>query len=64
MMGLRLSEGLDIDRTRRIGGAWSDAMPLSDFEDLGLIWRTEDRFGATLRGRLVLNALVTELLAD
>lgn len=64
MMGLRLSEGLDIERTQRIGGAWSDTMPLSDFEDLGLIWRTEDRFGATLRGRLVLNALVTELLAD
>ena len=62
MMGMRVSEGLDLDRAREIGGGRFEELPLKKFQDLGLIWRDATRFGATLQGRMVLNTLTSELL--
>ncbi|MAU47049.1 MAG: coproporphyrinogen III oxidase [Yangia sp.] len=62
MMGMRLSEGLDLERAREIGGTRFEKMPLEKFQDLGLIWCDATRFGATLQGRMVLNSLTSELL--
>ncbi|GGG78935.1 coproporphyrinogen III oxidase [Salipiger pallidus] len=63
LMGLRLTEGVSMTRARKIGGTWADALPLAYYQDLGLIWREDDRFGATPQGRLVLNTLTSELLS-
>lgn len=63
MMGLRLSEGIDKSRARAIGGIKADALALRDLIEMGLLWETADRFGATLDGRMVLNTLTAELLS-
>ena len=63
LMGLRLSEGLDLARLTRIGGVRpSDAAinKLIDLEMLEYI-ADEDRIRATSRGRFVLNKLVEQL---
>ena len=62
MMGLRLSEGIDLERARMIDPARTDALALDPLVELGLIWRDEARFGATQQGRLLLNTLTAELL--
>ncbi len=64
MMGLRVVEGIDIARLHKM----CDSMPLATTVDrlreLGLLWKTDDRIGATQQGRLVLNSVITELLPD
>ena len=54
MMALRLSEGAELARLPE--------MDTRDLEDQGLMWRTNARIGATRKGRLLLNALLRELL--
>ncbi|KAA8609985.1 coproporphyrinogen III oxidase [Salipiger aestuarii] len=63
MMGLRLSEGVDKERARAIGGAKADKLAFGDFIAMGLMWETSERFGTTLDGRMVLNTLTAELLS-
>ncbi|MAE90726.1 MAG: coproporphyrinogen III oxidase [Pelagibaca sp.] len=62
MMGLRLSEGLDLERARMIDPKRTAALSLDPLVELGLIWRNEARFGATQQGRMLLNTLTAELL--
>ncbi|MCR8549546.1 radical SAM family heme chaperone HemW [Salipiger sp. P9] len=64
MMGLRLSEGLDLERAAQIGGERAARLPLERLREMGLIWTTGERFGATLQGRMVLNALLADLLSE
>ncbi|APZ52621.1 radical SAM family heme chaperone HemW [Salipiger abyssi] len=64
MMGLRLSEGICRERASSLGPSQISEETLVRFEELGLIWRTDERFGATREGRMVLNALTAELLTD
>ncbi|MEI4485387.1 radical SAM family heme chaperone HemW [Frigidibacter sp. MR17.14] len=61
MMGLRLTEGLDLSRLERM--MTLDAGKLAGLEELGMIERTEDRLRATAQGRAVLNAVIRELMA-
>jgi oxygen-independent coproporphyrinogen-3 oxidase len=60
MMGLRLSEGVELARLETLRGLEGRAAGL---EDLGLVEVAEGRLRATAAGRPVLNAVLRELLA-
>ena len=60
VMGLRLSEGVDLLRLRALGGR-IDADRLAGLADLGMVQLDGDRLRATAAGRLVLNAVIREL---
>ena len=62
-MGLRLAEGIDLDRLAAIGGGALDERRLSALESDGLVTRKGSRLAATPDGRLVLNRLILELAA-
>ncbi|MBV2359416.1 radical SAM family heme chaperone HemW [Thalassococcus sp. CAU 1522] len=64
MMGLRLSEGVNVDRARRMHPEALTDEKLVFFEDQGLIERSGQCVRATQRGRLLLNRLVAELAPD
>ncbi len=62
MMGLRLTEGIDLARFARMGGQINQGRR-DDLERMGLIARSADRLTATRDGRIVLNSLIGELLS-
>ena len=61
LMGLRLSEGIDLAGLASLGGALHEARTAA-LEADGLIERNGNRLAATPRGRLVLNRLILELV--
>jgi putative oxygen-independent coproporphyrinogen III oxidase len=62
LMGLRLSEGLDLGRLAGISGLRPRTDVVRELSDAGLIERLErDRLRASASGRIVLNALVLRL---
>ncbi len=62
LMGLRLTEGLDLERLDRLGGGRPSREAIDGLLRLGLIEHLpERRIRATRQGRLVLNAIVAEL---
>ncbi len=65
LMGLRLTEGLDLARVAALGGVRPRAAAIAEMVDLGLVELSADgrRLTATRDGRLVLNS-VTYRLAD
>jgi oxygen-independent coproporphyrinogen-3 oxidase len=63
LMGLRLSEGIDLTRHARLGGRSLPPEKLGFLADQGLIAVEAGRLTATAQGRRVLNALVAELCA-
>ena len=64
MMGLRLTEGIDLQRFNQIGGKPLNPRTLQELEDMGMIKNEKPYLKATRAGRLVLNALIAELLLD
>ena len=65
LMGLRLAEGIDLDRLARVGGVRPAVATIERLEGLGLIRRpTPGRLVATRAGRFVLNELVLQLSAS
>ncbi|KZY37917.1 coproporphyrinogen III oxidase [Roseovarius sp. HI0049] len=64
MMGLRISEGIDARRYKAMSGKDLSADALARLEDLGMIRQNRHEIRATKQGRLVLNAVIKELLAD
>ena len=66
LMGLRLSEGVDLDRLRRVSGApldgWAAPARLSALVEAGYLVRESDRLRATAAGRQRLNAVLGYLL--
>ncbi len=66
LMGLRLTEGLDLSRLALIGGVRPGRDALARLIDLEMIevMPEADRIRATSRGRFVLNKLVEELSAS
>ena len=62
LLGLVVFYGLE--RAAQIGGERAARLPLERLREMGLIWTTGERFGATLQGRLVLNALLADLLSE
>jgi oxygen-independent coproporphyrinogen-3 oxidase len=63
LMGLRLSEGIDLARLAAIGGSALDEARIGALESEGLLARWNTRLAATPKGRLVLNRLILELAA-
>jgi putative oxygen-independent coproporphyrinogen III oxidase len=63
LMGLRLSEGIDLARLAAINGAVLDEARIAMLEREGLLARHDTRLAATPKGRLVLNRLILELAA-
>ncbi|MFC5067587.1 radical SAM family heme chaperone HemW [Flaviflagellibacter deserti] len=64
LMGLRLSEGIDIERFEKIAGYRLDPARIRDLEENGLISRpAPGRINVTLEGFPVLDAVVADLAA-
>jgi putative oxygen-independent coproporphyrinogen III oxidase len=63
LMGLRLSEGIDLARLASLAGSALDEARISALESEGLLARRDTRLAATPKGRLVLNRLILELAA-
>jgi putative oxygen-independent coproporphyrinogen III oxidase len=62
MMGLRLAEGLDMERFARLNGAALPQDRIDALVDQGLIETNGPRLNATAPGRAVLNGVLRELL--
>ena len=62
MMGLRLSEGLDVEGLHAVAGHPSFRSSVEDLASKGLLWAQDGRIGATASGRLLLNAVIAELM--
>ncbi len=63
LMGLRLSEGIDLKRLANIYRRDLDETRMSALANDGLLKRDGDRLATTPKGRLVLNRLILELAA-
>jgi oxygen-independent coproporphyrinogen-3 oxidase len=63
LMGLRLAEGIDLDRYRRLSGRDLDPARLADLLTHGMVEQTGDRVRATRAGFFVLDAVVADLAA-
>ena len=63
MMGIRLSEGIDLGRYEVLAGSPLNANKINGLRELGMIQLTDDRLTATAQGRLLLNAIIRELVA-
>ena len=61
LMGLRLSAGVDFPRLQRIFGRDLDPLPIQRLARLGKAELSANRLRATPEGRLILNAVITEL---
>jgi putative oxygen-independent coproporphyrinogen III oxidase len=62
LMGLRLTEGIDLTRLAAIGGTQPDTGTIRELADLGLLEGLgNNRLRATARGRFVLNTIVLKL---
>ena len=64
MMGLRIREGIDLVRYAAIRGAEIPPETLSHLQDIGVVAVDGDRLRATPKGRLLLNAIIQDLLSD
>jgi oxygen-independent coproporphyrinogen-3 oxidase len=63
LMGLRLSEGIDLERLAALRGRALDGARIASLEQDGLVTRSGMRPAATPNGRLVLDRLIVELAA-
>ncbi len=63
LMGLRLSEGIDLARLSAIGGRVPNEARVAALVQEGLVTQTDDRLAVTAEGRLVLDWLIAELAA-
>jgi putative oxygen-independent coproporphyrinogen III oxidase len=61
LMGLRVEEGIDLDRYAALAGRAIDSSKIAGLKSMGLIRREGSRLRATQDGRKLLNALITEL---
>ncbi|MDE3122953.1 MAG: coproporphyrinogen III oxidase, partial [Paracoccaceae bacterium] len=62
MMSLRLSEGSDLARFRNLGGTENNNK-INNLVSEGLMVRSDDSITVTATGRMVLNAILREILA-
>ncbi len=64
MMGMRLSQGLNMARFESLSGNRIDSNRLSHLQELGMVTVSGTTLAATDQGRAVLNAVLRELLMD
>jgi putative oxygen-independent coproporphyrinogen III oxidase len=62
LMGLRIAEGIDMDRYAALAGREIDSSKLAGMKSMGLIKRHGQRLMATADGRKLLNAVIAELV--
>ena len=62
MFGLRISEGVNLDRVANLAGRSLDDEKIVELAGYGLIQRDAQRLKATQKGRAVLNAIIRDLL--
>ncbi|OYU38074.1 MAG: coproporphyrinogen III oxidase [Pseudorhodobacter sp. PARRP1] len=62
LMSLRLSEGLNLDRYQHLSGTALNARKIKDLSDMGMLSQTDTHLHATAAGRMVLNAVLRELV--
>ncbi len=63
MMGLRISEGLDINRYENLAGAQLPPEKVAELIEYGMVTVDDGKLQPTKDGRAVLNAVIRELLA-
>ncbi len=63
LMGLRLTEGIELKRLQGIAGRKRDPSRIAGLAAEGLLTQDGDRLAATPQGRLVLDRLIVELAA-
>ena len=61
LMGLRITEGIDLDRYAALAGREIDSTKIAGLKSMGLIRREGSRLAATADGRKLLNAVISEL---
>jgi oxygen-independent coproporphyrinogen-3 oxidase len=61
LMGMRIAEGIDMDRYAELAGREIDSSKLAGMKSMGLIKRHGQRLMATADGRKLLNAVIAEL---
>ncbi len=61
LMGLRIGEGIDLDRYATLAGREIDSSKLAGMKSMGLIKRQGQRLMTTADGRKLLNAVIAEL---
>ncbi|MFY0595093.1 MAG: coproporphyrinogen III oxidase [Cognatishimia sp.] len=64
MMGLRLSDGIDLARWEKLSGRPLNPEHIAHLQDIGMISHSGDRLFATQDGRMVLNTLLAEILVE
>jgi len=62
MMGLRLQDGLDIDRLHRMDSRVAQKAAIDELQDLGFVTWEPGRLRTTSAGRLVLNSVISALI--
>jgi putative oxygen-independent coproporphyrinogen III oxidase len=61
LMGLRITEGIDMSRYEKLAGVPLDRFKIAELEGLGFVEQVDNRLMATPRGRPILNAIIREL---
>ena len=61
LMGMRIAEGIDMDRYATLAGREIDSSKLAGMKSMGLIRRHGQQLMATADGRKLLNAVIAEL---
>jgi len=61
LMGMRIAEGIDMDRYAALAGREIDSSKLAGMKSMGLIKRNGPQLMATADGRKLLNAVIAEL---
>ncbi|MEX1233666.1 MAG: radical SAM family heme chaperone HemW [Roseovarius sp.] len=64
MMGLRIARGIDLLRYENLAGTPLDQAKIDHLQAIGMVRQTGNTLAATPQGRIVLNAVITELLPD
>lgn len=64
MMGLRLKEGVDLDRYTALAGTPLPQSKINRMQDIGMVFLNGNRLTVTNQGFMVLNAILAELLSD
>ncbi len=64
MMGLRLTEGVDLNRFSALSGSSLNKQRLDNLLNLGFVDLTNHRLMVLPKGRMVLNSVLAELLVD
>ena len=64
MMGLRLKEGVNLQRYEALAGRRLSAKKITQMEDIGMIYCNDAHLQVTAKGFMVLNAILAELLSD